>query len=392
MKRILFVCNNLDHGGIPKALVNLLREIHGDYAVDLLLFYPWGPYLKDVPSDVRLLPSEGLLPLLGIPQSELQKKSKKGALLRGFFVLWSRLFGNALPRRCVFSTVPALSGYDTAVAFAQDNSSRAFAIGCNAFVLNKVEASQKATFVHCDFEHYGGNTRGNRRIYRKFDRIACVSRGCRDAFLRVLPDLADRTQIVYNCTDYGLIRRLAQEPVEGFLPEQTNLISVSRITPEKGHMRALEVMKRVMPDYPALHWYVIGDGPCREELEEAIRLAGLSERIHLLGQKENPYCYMKRADALFLPSFHEAAPMVFDEAKTLGLPVLTTETTSSSRLIGLTGCGLVCENSEEGMEKGLREILSKPELLEQFRRKTEQQHLDNQISREQWERLIRSRE
>ena len=71
MKRILFVCNNLDHGGIPKALVNLLREIHGDYAVDLLLFYPWGPYLKDVPSDVRLLPSEGLLPLLGIPQSEL---------------------------------------------------------------------------------------------------------------------------------------------------------------------------------------------------------------------------------------------------------------------------------------------------------------------------------
>ena len=115
-----------------------------------------------------------------------------------------------------------------------------------------------------------------------------------------MPDLADRTQIVYNCTDYGLIRRLAQEPVEGFLPEQTNLISVSRITPEKGHMRALEVMERVMPDYPALHWYVIGDGPCREELEEAIRLAGLSERIHLLGQKENPYCYMKRADALFL--------------------------------------------------------------------------------------------
>ena len=44
------------------------------------------------------------------------------------------------------------------------------------------------------------------------------------------------------------------------------------------------------------------------------------------------------------------------------------------------------------MEKGLREILSKPELLEQFRRKAEQQHLDNQISREQWERLIRSRE
>ena len=38
------------------------------------------------------------------------------------------------------------------------------------------------------------------------------------------------------------------------------------------------------------------------------------------------------------------------------------------------------------------QFLEDNELLEQFRRKTEQQHLDNQISREQWDRLIRSRE
>ncbi len=42
MKKILFVCNNLDHDGISRSLVNLLREIHRDYAVDLLLFHPWG--------------------------------------------------------------------------------------------------------------------------------------------------------------------------------------------------------------------------------------------------------------------------------------------------------------------------------------------------------------
>ncbi|WP_434309645.1 glycosyltransferase [Hominifimenecus sp. rT4P-3] len=392
MKRVLFVCNNLDHGGIPKALVNLLREIHRDYAVDLLLFYPWGPYLKDIPSDVRILPSEGLLPLLGMPQAIVQKQSKKQAALRAFLVIWSRLFGNQLPRKWIFSTTSELSGYDTAVAFAQDNSSRAFAIGCNAYVLQKVKAKQKVTFVHCDFEQYGGNTRGNRKVYREFDRIACVSRGCREAFLRVMPDLAGRTKIVYNCTDYGLIRKLAEESAEEFEKEHCNLVSVSRITPEKGHLRALKVMKRVMPEEPRLHWFVIGDGPCLEEFQAGIREAGLSERIHLLGMKDNPYCYMRQADALFLPSFHEAAPMVFDEAKTLGLPVLTTETTSSARLIGLTGCGLVCENSEEGIEKGLRKILKEPELLEQFRKKAEAQQLDNQVPREQWERLIRSEE
>ena len=389
MKKILFVCNNLDMGGIPKALVNLLREIHRDYAVDLLLFYPWGTYLREVPEDVRLLPSEGLLPLLGMPQSHVAERSRRLAALRGFFVIWSRLFGNGLPRRLVFSTAPSLSGYDVAVAFAQDNSSRAFAIGCNAFVLQKVEAARKISFVHCDFENYGGNTRGNRKAYRKFDRVACVSRGCRTAFLRVMPELTDRTKIVYNCTDYRGIRQLGQEPVDVFSPDYLNLISVSRITPEKGHLRALEVMRRVMPDYPSLRWYVLGDGPSREEFEKSVEEAGLGDRIFLLGAQDNPYKYMKRADALFLPSFHEAAPLVFDEAKALGLPVLTTETTSSAKLIALTGCGLVCENSPEGIERELRSVLENPEMLRQFRERIQAQSFDNQISREQWERLLR---
>ena len=84
MKKILFVCNNLDHGGISRSLVSLLREIHRDYAVDLLLFHPWGPYLKDVPEDVRLLPSEGLLPLLGMTKAQARQQSKRLALLRAF--------------------------------------------------------------------------------------------------------------------------------------------------------------------------------------------------------------------------------------------------------------------------------------------------------------------
>lgn len=389
MKKILFVCNNLDHGGISRSLVSLLREIHRDYAVDLLLFHPWGPYLKDVPEDVRLLPSEGLLPLLGMTKAQARQQSKRLALLRAFFSLFSRIFGSSLPQRWIFSRVPDLAGYDAAVAFTQALGGRNFAVGCNSFVIQKVQAGRKISFVHWDFEHYRGNTRANRRLYRKFDRVACVSRGCRTAFLRVMPELEARTKIVYNCTDYVAIRRMGQEPVEVFSPDCVNLLSVSRITQEKAYPRAVSVMKRMMPDYPALRWYVVGDGPELPELERSVQEAGLSDRIILLGAQDNPYCYMQRADALFLPSLYEAAPVVFDEAKALGLPVLTTETTSSAKLIGVTGCGLVCENSERGIEEALRKVLEEPALLGQFRDKIRQQSFDNQLPREQWERLIR---
>ena len=109
-KKILFVCNNLNHGGIPRALVNLLQEIAGSCEIDLLLFYPSGSYLTQVPESVRILHGEGLLPLLGIPQADLQRTSKPQALLRAILVAMSSLLGNSLARRIVYASVPELSG------------------------------------------------------------------------------------------------------------------------------------------------------------------------------------------------------------------------------------------------------------------------------------------
>ena len=40
----------------------------------------------------------------------------------------------------------------------------------------------------------------------------------------------------------------------------------------------------------------------------------LSENVTLLGEKENPYGYIKAADLLLIPSYSEAATMVIGEA------------------------------------------------------------------------------
>ncbi len=48
MKKVLFVCNNLNHGGIPRALVNWLKASRGTCQAELLLFYPGGDYLDVV--------------------------------------------------------------------------------------------------------------------------------------------------------------------------------------------------------------------------------------------------------------------------------------------------------------------------------------------------------
>ena len=42
---------------------------------------------------------------------------------------------------------------------------------------------------------------------------------------------------------------------------------------------------------------------------------------------------MINADYLLVPSLHEAAPMVFDEANILGLRIISTNTTSAKEMI-----------------------------------------------------------
>ena len=435
-KKLLFVCNNLIYGGIPRSLISLLKEIKDDYDIDLLLFWQGGEYIESVPEGVNLIPAKGLLPLLGMPQAKVNRESAAQGIFRAGLVGWSRLFSNRGPRKMTFATAPKLEGYDVAISYAQDNSGRNYAIGCNDFVLDRVEAARKVAFVHCDFLRYGGNDRLTRAQYRRFDRIACVSRSARKALLNALPELRDKTFVVENCTDFEEIRRLAEEPVEDAdsaeeavedaelaeepvedaeLAEEAvedvdsaeeavavfsteygdsaadlhiNMVSVSRLTKEKGYVRAIEVLKDLMKEYSGLTWTVVGDGPCMKEIVYAARDAGILERIHLVGAQANPYPYMARADFLFLPSLHEAAPMVVGEAKALGLPLLATDTCTMVRKAAEDGCGLVCENSAEGIREGLEKICGDPAILDEFRAKIAVCPTDNSRQKEQFAAML----
>lgn len=73
MKKILIVNNNLDMGGIQKSLINLLKEIHNDYNVTLLLFSKSGALLSDVPNDVEIIEPNKCYRMLGLTRAELRR-------------------------------------------------------------------------------------------------------------------------------------------------------------------------------------------------------------------------------------------------------------------------------------------------------------------------------
>lgn len=351
MKRILIVNNNLCMGGVQKALINLLWNIRSDADVTLLLFYKDGELLKDLPPEIKVITPNSAYRYLGMPGAWAKTFGEK--LGRSFYAAVTRLFGRHWAVALMGLRQKKLMGYDVAVSYLHNGGDKVFYGGCNDFVLKHVEAKKKITFLHCDYSLCGAQTTRNSKQYEKFDRIAACSQGCADVFIAANPRLEDRVRVVYNCHRFKCIREKAEQETVVLQPDRLNVVTVARLGKEKGVERAVQAIAQLGPDRQKLHYYIIGDGLLRLQLEQLILQEGLQEHVTLLGQLTNPYGYIQAADLLLIPSYSEAAPLVIGEAACLGTDVLSTKTSSAEEMLTATGYGYVCENSVEGIKEGL---------------------------------------
>ena len=82
----------------------------------------------------------------------------------------------------------------------------------------------------------------------------------------------------------------------------------------------------------------------------------------LLGQKNNPFIYIKQADLFVLQSYYEGKPISVDEALILNVPVLVTNYVSAKEQVR-SDYGFIVENDEDSIYNKLDMILNQKELL-----------------------------
>ena len=71
--------------------------------------------------------------------------------------------------------------------------------------------------------------------------------------------------------------------------------------------------------------YIIGDGPDKEKVEKLKEDNVYKDEIILLGRKENPYNWLKKADKLILSSRYEGFAIVLLEGLCLGKNVIASD-------------------------------------------------------------------
>ncbi len=371
-KRIIIVNNNLEIGGVQKALVSLIKEIADVYDTTLLLFSDTGVYLNEIPQNVKLIKCNSLYKYLGI--SQLQCSSKKDYLIRGFLAFITKLFGRDFALKLIsFSQKKLPNKYDCAISFLHNGGKKSFYGGCNEFVLNKINCDLKIGFLHCDYSSCGANYELNNKNYFKFDKIAACSDGCRNAFVNCLPELSHKTVVVHNCYDFEIIKEKSAQGTIIFDKDYINIVSVARLSKEKGINRGVIAVREAITSGLNVKYHIVGDGIELQSLKGLCKELKIEENVIFYGNQTNPYKYMTNADILLLPSYHEAAPLVIDEARSLGVPVLTTATTSSVDMVEKNCCGWVCENSQQALSQKLIELITNKNVIKA--KKEEMQNL-----------------
>lgn len=366
MKNILFVMPSLGSGGAEKSLVNLLNLIdYETYAVDLLLFKREGLFLSQIPKEVRLLaPTDSLQYAYKIDRGMFDSVSGiKAGILRGTstFVCKCLYRENARQQRWIKfykRYLPNLEEeYDIAIGFLEGDASY--------YVIDKVNAKKKILWIHNDFNEI--KKYEDAKIYEKYfqkaDSVVSISDKCVQILKQNYPALVNKFYCLPNLTSGSLLKKMSEEfEVSEFEKNQFNVLSIGRLTRQKGYDFAIDAVKILKEKYSDIHWWIIGAGELEEQLKKQVKDNELEEYITFLGLRANPYPYIRSCDLLVQPSRWEGKSVVLDEAKILAKPILATNYSTIKDQLKDKKEGLITDISPNAIAEGIIELRENPQL------------------------------
>ncbi len=202
------------------------------------------------------------------------------------------------------------------------------------------------------------------------DRIICVSEATRRDVLDDCSEAAARATTVRNGVDLasfdrqsdgGKIRR------EWCLGSGPVLLTVARLTEQKGHRFLIEALPGLLSEWPTLVCVFVGEGECRETLRALAREKGVDQSCCFVGSKDEVADWYAAADVVVLPSLSEGFPFVVLEALAMSRPVVATQVNGVPEIIedGRTGL-LVPPRDHQALEGAIRRVLRDPALAAQM--------------------------
>ena len=205
----------------------------------------------------------------------------------------------------------------------------------------------------------------DKKFYNSIDKIIAVSDTGKQSIISINPKYKDKIEVIKDVLDPSLIAKMADEYEVNFSSDFINIVTVARLVMGyKGYDIAIEAAKNLRELDIKFKWYVIGDGPDREKIEQLILKYNLQNHFILLGSKKNPYPYMKKCDIYVQTSRVEGLGLTVIEAKMLKSLIVTTNFSTASEIIDDNDTGLIVNINGEDVARGILQYITNFKLKE----------------------------
>ncbi len=101
--------------------------------------------------------------------------------------------------------------------------------------------------------------------------------------------------------------------------------SVGRLSNQKDPITMIEAFGIISKPFPNAHLALVGDGELKGKILEKIDQLKLNDRIHLTGNKNNPWSVYHSMDLFIMSSIYEGLGRSITEALSCGVPVVCTD-------------------------------------------------------------------
>ncbi len=343
MIKILFFIETLSGGGAEKVLQNLVNNMDNE-KFDITVQTVW----KENP----------------------EKYLNKNIKYKYIYPCYSKLNNYKYRFSVLLKTIYPIhikDDYDIEVAYLECGATKVISTSTN-------KKAKKIAWVHCDLSKKISNINEFKKKsvnwYKKFNKVACVSRDVERSFKSIYGNEFD-TEVIYNVIDDYNIREKSDINIDDYSFDEKipTIVSVGRLSTQKRFDRLIEAHKILLDEGFLNKLLIIGEGDERENIEQIIKATGVQKTVTLLGFKSNPYPYIKNADLLACSSDYEGFSSFIAEGLILGKAIATTKCNGMEELLGSSQHGIITDCNTKALSEGIKKLLADNNLKEEYEKK-----------------------
>ncbi|GAA6325598.1 glycosyltransferase [Fusobacterium ulcerans] len=386
MTKILFYNGQLFMGGIEKVLISYLNALSNEKEIEINLLIKENNkekniFYKDIPSNIKsnFIKKEKMVNL----RNKIYEKKKN--------IFWKMIYSLILEVERIYmkswlKNHLKKNYYDVVIDFD---------MGLGKY-LDVFKGIPVIGWQHFSVDpKFSWKKRKILKKYRKLERLKKYTKiitlcdEMKEEMLKVYNIEKSKVDVLYNPFDSKKILEKSLKTIEKEDERYFNedfFIGVSRLVKTKGREDLIEIYYQLKKRGVTEKLYLLGEGDEKENLQKKIKSLNLEKEVVLLGQKINPYPWIRKAKLFLHTSYGEGLPTVLIESMICRTPIISYDCPTGPKDILEKKYGVLVEMGnkiqfENEVYNLLRDSERQQQYINKFKEKIEEFSIENIISK-----------